>query len=113
MSESMKGKKHTEETKKRIGEASKGNTYALGIKQSQETIAKRIASRKGYKPSDETKEKMRGNTYRLGKKHSEETKQKMKDSHKVSDRSHIVVNEETKNKMRESAKRGWEKRRGG
>ncbi len=36
------GYKHTEEAKKKISEASKGNKYCLGLIQSKETIRKRV-----------------------------------------------------------------------
>lgn len=53
---SFLGKICSEETKLKIGLANK--TKLLGTKQSQETILKRIESRKDYKHSEETKAKM-------------------------------------------------------
>lgn len=58
-----------------------------GRKQSTEIIKKRIASRKGWKHTEETKLKMsqrklgNGNPF-FNKKHSEETKTKMRHPHK-------------------------------
>ena len=76
--------------KKRQKEFSK---CQLGVKQSDETIAKRVASRKGYRHSEATKQKMR--EARKGFRQSEETKAKLRAAnlgHKVS--------EETKEKIR-------------
>ena len=52
------GYKHTDEVKKKIGKASKGNKYAENTKHSKETNEKRIESRKWYKHSKETKKKI-------------------------------------------------------
>lgn len=64
ISNSNKGRKHTEETKKKISLAKMGNP-----------------SRKGQRNSDEVcqqiKERMMGNKIWVGRKHSEETKRKM------------------------------------
>lgn len=66
-SEALKGRIVTEETKRKLSEASKGNT-----------------SFRGHKHTEESKQKMReasmGNTSRLGKKHTEESKQKMREA---------------------------------
>ena len=63
MSELKKSTKHTEEAKKKIGEASKGNKFNLGRKSSQETKNKISANSKG-------------NKYNLGRKQSQEEKDK-------------------------------------
>lgn len=60
------GKKHTEETKKKIGEHSKGNKYSLGFKHSDETKAKLREVRKTWVMSEEGREKCRAAN--LGKK---------------------------------------------
>jgi group I intron endonuclease len=57
------GKHHTEETRKKIVEVNKGNKYHFGHKHTEET--KQII-----------KEKSKGNTSHLGHKHTEETKKK-------------------------------------
>lgn len=59
----------TEETRRKMSEALKGNTCALGVKR---TDAEKAA----------IAERMRGNQIWLGKKHSEETKVKLSEAHK-------------------------------
>ena len=66
----MKGKHLSEETKKKIGAASKGNKYALGYKHSEEAKNKISEAMKGEK-----------NQF-YGKHHSEESIQKMSEAHK-------------------------------
>ncbi len=86
---SRRGKKNkkrkSEEERKRIGQQMKGNRYMAGYKWSAESIAKRTASRAGYKHSEETRRKIAAsNSISMkGKKHSEETKRKMSASHKL------------------------------
>src|ERR1700676_1594336 len=53
-----KGMKHSEETKKKIGKASKGNKYALGNVLSKETRRKMSEWRKGKPRSEETRKKI-------------------------------------------------------
>jgi hypothetical protein len=60
----MKGKHHTDDSKKKIGLASIGNKYNLGKKQSLETIEKRVSKLRGRKK----------------KPHTEETKKKISES---------------------------------
>lgn len=76
MSESSKGQKawnkgipHTEETKKKLSEAKKG------ISLSEETKRKISEANQGKEVSEETREKLR--QANLGKKHSDETRQKL------------------------------------
>lgn len=69
------GKHLSEESKRKIGEAHKGNTIMLGRHLSKETITKIIESRKGYKHSEETKEKLRQASRKH--RHSDKTKLKM------------------------------------
>lgn len=108
-----KGRKHTEETKKKISEAHKGMKYTKEqldqIKETkikngtthpkrkplkQETKNKISAAHKGKKATEETKAKL--SKAHKGKKHTEETKKKMSAS-----RLGRVVSEETKQKIKE------------
>lgn len=66
----MKGKHLSEETKKKIGAASKGNKYALGYKHSEEAKNKISEAMKGEKNSF------------YGRHHTEETKKKMSEARK-------------------------------
>lgn len=68
MSESMKGKTHTNEAKKRMSESRKGNTRGRG--------------NKGKSHSEETRKKM--SEVKKGKTHSEETKIKISEANKGS-----------------------------
>ena len=96
------GNKHTEETKRKIGEKSKGRNigekgYWFGKSLSEETRKKISESHKGKTLSDEHKEKIsnslsgenhwnfgnkKENTPMFGKNHSEETRKKISESHK-------------------------------
>ena len=95
----MKGKHLSEETKKKIGEASKGNKYALGYKHSEEAKNKIAEAMKGEKNpfygkhhSEDTRKKMRearkgkhlgkDNSF-YGKHHSEEVKNRIGEKNKV------------------------------
>jgi group I intron endonuclease len=69
MSMAKKGKPRSDETKTKIGAASRGHTFNLGRKHSEEAKAKMSAFHKG-------------NTYSLGFKHSEDTLIKMSIAHK-------------------------------
>lgn len=62
---SLLGRKHSEEAKRKIGDANKGNTAWLGRKHSPETIAKMSLGKMG-------------NQSNLGNKRSQETKNKMR-----------------------------------
>lgn len=88
----------SEETKKKIGKANKGNKAFLGKKHSEETKRKISISKKGKKFSTETKLKIglasKGRCPMLGKKHTKETRLKMSKSQKGR-----IVSEETKKKM--------------
>jgi hypothetical protein len=115
----------SEETRRKISEASKGNTYMLGKTLSEETKRKMSETRKGKTHSEETKKKQsevkKGKTFseehrrnlseaQKGKTPSEETKKKMSDAQKGEknhfyDRTH---SEETKRKISELTKgRKW------
>lgn len=73
------GKHHSEETKKKIGKKSKGNTYWLGKKHSATTKIKISQAKKGKSLSEEHKHKisvgLKGK--QLGKIVSEETRHKL------------------------------------
>ena len=104
MSESRKGKIVTEETRKKIGDANRGEKSAwFGKNHSEETKIKMSESAKGNthwqgkKHTEETKNKMSKSA--MGKKRSEETRRKMSESRKG-----ICPTEETRRKMSEAAK---------
>ena len=95
----MKGKHLSEETRKKISSASKGNKYALGHKHSEEAKNKIAEAMKGEKNpfygrhhSEEAKKKMRearkgkhlgkDNSF-YGKHHSEEVKNRIGEKNKV------------------------------
>ena len=95
----MKGKHLSEETRKKIGSASKGNKYALGYKHSEEAKNKISEAMKGEKNSfygrhhtEETKNKIseaqkgkyigKDNPF-YGKHHSDELKKKLSEINKV------------------------------
>lgn len=86
------GRKHSEETRKRMSKAAKGNTNNLGNKCSEESKRKMSEAQKGRKHSEESKQKIskslkgqkkteqhkqRLREANLGKKRSLETKQKI------------------------------------
>ena len=90
--EGVSGRILSQESRRKISEANKGNTNCLGKTHSEESRKKMSESQKGNTKmlgkthSEETKRKMsdssKGNTNFLGKTHSEETKRKMSESHK-------------------------------
>ena len=75
-SEAMKGKKHSEETRRKLSEAKKRENL------SEETLRKRSEALKGRKFSDETKKKM-SEAWKDREPVSEETKQKMSEAQKA------------------------------
>jgi len=97
------GYNHTDEAKKKISEAGRGNQYGignknmLGKKHSEESRLKMSKSQAGKKRSAETKEKMR--LKRTGMPCSEQTKLKISIAN-----SGKKISEEAKQKMRDRAK---------
>lgn len=94
----MYGKKHTEESRRKISESSKGR---IPWNKDKSNVY-----------SDETRSKMGekhlGNQYNLGKKHTEESKMKMSESHRGKDTWNKgktgIYSDETRHKMSESSK---------
>ena len=76
----------SEEHKKKIGQRMLGNKYWLGKKHSEETKKKISETLKDRKHSKKSKKKMSeakmGKKYHLGFKHTEKTKQKISEVHK-------------------------------
>lgn len=70
----------------------------LGVKQSPEFIAKRVAARKGYKHSEETKQKMRDS--RVGYRQTDEAKAKIRAANLG-----LKMSEATKQKIRDTIAR--------
>ena len=83
------GMKHTEETKRKIGEANRGK------KRTEEHRRKMSEAKKGKKKSEETRRKM--SESRKGMKHTEETRRKMSEVHKN-------PSEETRRKISEAGR---------
>lgn len=108
MSENSKGKnkgiKRSEETKKKQSESKIGNKYNLGRVHSEESKQKISKSHKGKKMSEESRKKMIENSKdkNLGIKRSEETKKKISETRKklyesgfLKPKSKKVINIET------------------
>ena len=82
----MYGKKHTDETRKKMSESSKGNQNCLGRVLSEETKFKISESNRGKKHTDDTRKKISENHHNVsgeknpmyGKKHSSETIEKIR-----------------------------------
>lgn len=106
------GRKHTEETKKKISEAHKGKP-----KHTEESKEKLRQFRTGMKLSEEHKRKIgeagKGNKRCLGYKHTQETKDKVSKSLKGNKRwsSNPNVSEEERKRRSEAAKEKWRKYR--
>ena len=113
------GRKHTEETKKKLSIKNKG--VGIGRKLSKETCKKMSEMRKGVKRSEETKIKIsetrtgkyRGeNSYMFGKEHSIESRKKMSiaASLRIGDKGSMygkTHSKETRKKMSEIRKGKW------
>ena len=101
----MKGRFHSEETKKKISKIHKGKPSALkGRPKSEETKKKMSDARKGYKMSDSTKKKL--SDANKGKSYSDEYKKKMSERTKGRGAGR-KLSEETKAKLKAS----WAKRK--
>lgn len=68
------GQKHSEETKKAIGDANRKNKYRIGVRHSEETKLKISRNRKGLTAGE--------NHPMFGKRHSEEAKRKISEKNK-------------------------------
>ena len=81
ISEAEKGRRHSEDTKKKISEARKGKTSPNKGKHISEEIKKKMSdAHKGKPKSEETKNKM--SAAKKGRRHSEETRKKISEAHK-------------------------------
>jgi group I intron endonuclease len=107
----------SEETRRKISEASKGNQYMLGKHHSDETKKKISEARTGKYLSDETREKIRQantgkNNPMLGKHMSEEHKEKLRQVN-VGNQYRLgkKTSEETKMKLSEAMKNRWKRLR--
>ena len=87
----------SEETRRKISEASKGNTYMLGKTLSEETKRKMSDTRKGKTHSEETKKKQ--SEVKKGKTFSEEHRRNLSEAQKGKS-----LSEETRRKMSETRK---------
>lgn len=117
------GVAHTEESKMKISEHTKGRVpWNKGVPRTEETKKKiseankgKISYRKGITMSEEDRQKLRDSLKdcHLGKKHSKETRQKMSAS-QMGNKNNLGKkrSEETRKKQSESAKIGWLKRKG-
>ena len=97
-----KGRKFSEATKKRMAERMKGNTHMLGKKHTEETKRKIGLKSKGRKHTEEQNETKRQRM--IGTKHTEETKEKIRQARKKQ-----VHSEETKEKIRQTLLRRYSK----
>jgi hypothetical protein len=106
--------RHSAETKAKMSASAMGKKGTRnGVKQSAETIAKRIATRRTnntYQHTDETKKKIslnsQGNKYALGYKHTAEAKKKMSNSRKGR-----KVSDATRLKLSITSKAYWERKK--
>lgn len=89
--------KMTDEWRRKIGEANKGNKYSLGKKRSKETGDKISKSLMGKKHSEESKQKMR--EAHLGKKLTKEHVDKIRET---KNNRNYVVSDETKSRISKS-----------
>ena len=104
MSDIMKGREFSEEHRKKISEANKGNKYGLGHKLSEEARKKISEANKGnkyglghcHKHTEETRKKISEATKRAM---TEETRKKM--SKALKGKTHKPMSEETKKKISE------------
>ena len=104
ISESRKGITHSDEAKRKISEAKKGRP---GIPHSDETKRKLSESHRGLKASDETKRKL-SESHR-GIPHSEEHKRKISESNRG--KHSTPQSDETRRKISEARKEYWRKKK--
>ena len=95
----------SEESRRKMGDARKGeNHYLYGKSLSEETKTKMSEAHKGRTPSEESRRKM--SDARKGKTHTEETRRKISEANK--DKNHPnygkTLSEETKRKMGDARK---------
>lgn len=110
-----KGGKLSEETKQKLRDGD--HTYKIGVKQSYETIQKRISKTKGKKRTEQQRASI--SLGKKGKKLSLEHVQKLKEKiipQELKERWSKIklgkkMSDETKLKMSEAAKSAWAKRR--
>jgi len=80
------GRKHTEETKRKMSIAQKGRTFSKASRKKMGLAQMGNKKHLGHKHSEETKRKLSeqkmGNEYCLGKKHTEEVKRKISEAKK-------------------------------
>lgn len=106
----FKGKKHSEETKKKMSKATSESYASMSDEWKKEFRQKLLDRQVKYSSrtmSDESKEKLRQRirNLRLGTKHSEETRAKISNSLKT---MNPTLKEETRKKISESVKRSYE-----
>lgn len=107
-----KGKKLSEETKRKLSEKNKGEKHPMyGKSHSEETRKKISEKQKGRKLSEETRKKI--SEVRKGQKISDEHKQRISESKKgkTSNRKGKSHSEESRKKMSEARKLYWEKKK--
>jgi len=81
MREVAKGRRHTEESKLKMGKSRLGNKNCVGRSYSEETLLKMSEIKKGIKMSDVAKEKL--SKFNKGKQLSEEHKEKIRQARKT------------------------------
>jgi group I intron endonuclease len=96
----FRGKKHSEETKKKMAKATAECYAAMTTERKEEIKNKIVANSKSIKMTSEYRQKMRNQN--LGKKLSEETRAKISNSLKNS-----ILKEETRKKISESVKKTY------
>lgn len=100
----MLGLKHTEETKRKIGVASKGHVVSSETRRRMSEANMGQQNGLGYRHTDEARGKI--SKANKGKKLSNETKRKMSKAHKGHKHT-----EESRRKMSEARKRWWARKR--
>ena len=109
------GKHHTDETKRKMSETNKGKVFSDETKRKISEANKGNQNRLGVKLTDDTKRKIseanKGYQNHLGVKHTDEAKRKMSKAKKGNQNRLGVKNtDETKRKISEAMKRYWAER---